>query len=106
VSPRGGWAAVIALNGTGNTPRKAFWATDHSLVQLLEIKGKKVRNVAQAEVGRLAEGIAFSPDGQYLYVGNFMDSDLTVLQVKAGKLVKVGRLELPGHPASLRGATP
>ena len=27
--------------------------------------------VAQADVGGLAEGIAFSPDGRYLYVGNF-----------------------------------
>jgi len=106
VSPRGGYAAAVILNGTGNVPRKAFFATDHAYVSLLEIKGKKVRKVAEAKVGGLAEGIAFSPDGQYLYVGNFLDRDLTVLQLKNGKLVKVGSLELPGHPASLRGATP
>jgi len=62
--------------------------------------------VAEAKVGGLAEGVAFSPDGRYLYVGNFLDGDLTVLQLKSGKLVKVGSLKLPGHPASLRGATP
>ncbi len=106
VSPRGGYAAAVILNGTGNVPRKAFFATDHAYVSLLEIKGKKVRKVAEAKVGGLAEGVAFSPDGQYLYVGNFLDRDLTVLQLKNGKLVKVGSLELPGHPASLRGATP
>jgi DNA-binding beta-propeller fold protein YncE len=106
VSPRGGYAAVVILNGTGNVPRKAFFATDHAYVSLLEIKGKKVRKVAEAKVGGLAEGVAFSPDGKFLYVGNFLDSDLTVLQLKRGKLVKVGTLKLPGHPASLRGATP
>lgn len=86
--------------------KKAFFATDHSYVSLLEIRGKKVRKVAEAKVGGLAEGVAFSPDGQYLYVGNFLDSDLTVLHLKGGKLVKVGSLKLMGHPASLRGATP
>ncbi|HYS79984.1 MAG TPA: YncE family protein [Anaeromyxobacteraceae bacterium] len=106
VSPRGGYAAVVILNGTGNVPRKAFFATDHAYVSLLEIRGKKVRKVAEAKVGGLAEGVAFSPDGHYLYVGNFLDGDLTVLQLKSGKLVKVGSLKLPGHPASLRGATP
>jgi DNA-binding beta-propeller fold protein YncE len=106
VSPKGGYAAAVILNGTGNVPRKAYFATDHSYVSLLEVKGKKVRKVAEAKVGGLAEGVAFSPDGQYLYVGNFLDSDLTVLQLKAGKLMQVGRLALPGHPASLRGTTP
>ena len=106
VSPRGGWAAIVLLNGTGNVPRKAFFATDHSKVALLEVKGKKVRKVAEASVGGLAEGVAFSPDGAYLYVGNFLDGDLAVLRVKGGKLAQVGTLKLPGHPASLRGATP
>lgn len=106
VSPRGGWAAIVLLNGTGNVPRKAFFATDHSKVALLEVRGKKVRKVAETEVGGLAEGVAFSPDGQYLYVGNFLDGDVTVLQVKGGKLAKAGSLKVPGRPASLRGATP
>jgi hypothetical protein len=31
---------------------------------------------------------------------------MTVLQLKGERLVKVGTLKLPGHPASLRAATP
>jgi len=65
-----------------------------------------VRKVSETQVGGLAEGVAFSPDGQYLYVGNFLDSDMTVLQLKGDRLIKVGILKLPGHPASLRGTTP
>ncbi len=106
VSPKGGYAAAIILNGAGNVPPNAFFATDHSYVSLLAIRGKKVRKVAEAPVGRLAEGAAFSPDGQYLYVGNFLDRDLTVLRVQGGKLNKVGSIKLPGQPASLRGTTP
>jgi DNA-binding beta-propeller fold protein YncE len=106
VSPAGGYAAAIILNGTGNVPRNAFFARDKSYVSLLKIDGKKVRRVARAEVGGLAEGAAFSPDGKYLYVGNYLDNDITILRVENDKLVKVGSLKLPGHPASLRGSSP
>jgi len=106
VSPTGGYAAAVILNGAGNVPKSAFFHSDHSYVSLLKIEGKKVRKVAQAEVGGLAEGAAFSPDGKYLYVGNFLDSDLTVLRLQGNRLVKVGSLKLPGHPAALRGSTP
>jgi hypothetical protein len=57
-------------------------------------------------VGGLAEGITFSPDGRYLYVGNFVDGDLDILRVDGDALTKVANLALPGHPASMRGSTP
>ncbi len=106
VSPAGRHVAAIILNGVGNVPKDAFFHHDHSYVSLLRVDGKKVRKVAEAEVGGLAEGAAFSPDGKYLYVGNFLDRDLTVLRVQGDRLVKVGSLQLPGRPASLRGSTP
>ena len=73
---------------------------------LLRIEGKKVRKVSETEVGGLAEGIAFSPDGRFVYVANDVDSDLTVLRLAGNKLVPAGSLKLPGHPASMRGSTP
>jgi DNA-binding beta-propeller fold protein YncE len=77
-------------------------------VSLLKIDTakKKVWKVSEAEVGGLAEGIAFSPDGKFLYVGNFLDSDVTILRLQGDRLKTVGRLQLPGHPASMRGSTP
>jgi len=51
-------------------------------------------------------GVAFSPDGRYLYVGNFVDSDIDILRLEADKLTKVANFALPGHPASMRGSTP
>jgi DNA-binding beta-propeller fold protein YncE len=65
-----------------------------------------VRKVAQTDVGDLAEGIAFSPDGRYLYVGNFGDSDIDILRLDGDMLTKVANFSLPGHPASMRGSTP
>jgi DNA-binding beta-propeller fold protein YncE len=106
VSPQGGYAASLILNGTGATPKTAFYRHEHSYVALLKIDGKTVRKVAQAEVGGLAEGIAFSPDGRYLYVGNFVDGNVDILRLDGDVLTKVGALALPGHPASMRGSTP
>jgi hypothetical protein len=65
-----------------------------------------ISSVAQADVGGLAEGVAFSPAGRYLYVGNFVDSDIDILRLEDDKLTKVANFALPGHPASMRGSTP
>jgi DNA-binding beta-propeller fold protein YncE len=106
MSPAGGYAASLILNGTGGTSKTAFFRHDKSYVALLKIDGKSVRKVGQTDVGGLAEGIAFSPDGHYLYVANFVDSDIDILRLDGDTLTKVASLPLPGHPASMRGNTP
>jgi DNA-binding beta-propeller fold protein YncE len=105
ISPTGAYAVEVILNGS-NQARDKFFYHPHSYVSLLKIEGKRVRKVSQAEVGGLAEGVAFSPDGRYLYVGNFLDGDVTILRLHQDRLVKAGALKLPGHPASMRGITP
>lgn len=45
-------------------------------------------------------------DGRYIYVGNFLDSDISILRVDGDQIVNTGKsLALPGHPASMRGRT-
>ncbi|HET7594607.1 MAG TPA: YncE family protein [Stellaceae bacterium] len=105
MSPTGAYAVEVILNGS-NMPRDKFFYHPRSYVSLLKIDGKKVRKVSQTDVGGLAEGAAFSPDGKYLYVGNFLDSDITILRLEGDRLVKTGTLKLPGHPASMRGSNP
>ncbi|MNT98539.1 hypothetical protein D3C72_2411430 [compost metagenome] len=71
---------------------------------LLRIDGRRVARVNAIEVGALPEGVAFSPDSRYLYVGNFLDATLQVLAVGDNGLTDTGtRIPLPGHPASMRG---
>ncbi|HEV8016746.1 MAG TPA: YncE family protein [Stellaceae bacterium] len=105
VSPAGSYAAALLLNGTGS-PKAAFYHHEHSLVALLKIEGKKVHKVAEEPVEGSSEGIAFSPDGRFLYVGSFSEGEIAILRLQGEKLVPVGTLKLPGHPASLRGNTP
>jgi DNA-binding beta-propeller fold protein YncE len=94
------------VNGIGGTPKTAFYRHEKPYEALLKIEGKTVRKVAQAEVSDLAEGIAFSPDGRYLYVGNFVDGNIDILRLDGDALTKVASFALPGHSASMRGEHP
>jgi YVTN family beta-propeller protein len=108
VSPTAGYAVTLLTNGSGGSvPDNAFFRHDHAIAVLLTTDGKTVHKVGQTEVGTLAEGIAFSPDGQNLYVANWGEQNLSTYRLDGDKLVSVGTpLKLPGHPASMRGSTP
>ncbi|HYL49670.1 MAG TPA: hypothetical protein VET84_09920, partial [Stellaceae bacterium] len=100
-------AIALATNGSGGSaPNNSFFRNEHSIAVVLRTDGKKVRKVANVEVGPLAEGVAFSPDGRYVYIENWSGQALDVFRVDGLKLVPAGSLKLPGHPASLRGSTP
>jgi DNA-binding beta-propeller fold protein YncE len=103
ISPKGDLAVTVEARGS-NMPKTAFFYHSAGAVTALKIDGKKVSNVGDIKVGGLPEAVAFSPDGQYVYVGNFMDGDLWVLRVEGSKLTDTSqRMKLPGHPASMRG---
>lgn len=108
VSPTGEYAISLLTNGSGGSvPDKAFFRQDHAIAALLKSDGKTVRKVGQTEVGTLSEGIAFSPDGRYVYVANLGEQELVTYRLEGDKLVALGTpLKLPGHPASMRGSTP
>ncbi len=70
----------------------------------LKIDGKKVTRSNEVDVRGLPEGVVFSQDGRYVYVGNFIDQDITILRVDGDQLMNTGKsLKLPGHPAAMRG---
>jgi DNA-binding beta-propeller fold protein YncE len=103
ISPKGDVAVSVEARGS-NMPKTAFFYHPAGAVTALKIDGKKVTNTGDIHVGALPEGVAFSPDGQYVYVGNFLEGDLWVLRVEGSKLTDTSqRIKLPGHPASMRG---
>ncbi len=101
-SPKGNLAVSIDAQGS-NFPKDTWFHHPTGAVSVLKIEGKEVNLVAEVPVGAFPEGAVFSADGEYLYVGNFIDQDLTVLKVEGDQLVDTGRFKLPGHPASMRG---
>ncbi len=105
ISPTGKLAVAVLLRGS-NAAKDAFFYHRNGSVAVLRIQGKKVTKVGEVEVRGLPEGVAFSPDGKYLYVGNFLDGDVSILKVVGSQVVDTGkRFRLPGHPASMRART-
>ena len=102
ISPTGKLAVTALLKGS-NSSKEAFFYNRNAEVVALKIDGKKVSLSNSVEVRGLPEGIAFSNDGRYIYVGNFIDQDISILRVDGDKIVNTGKsFSLPGHPASLR----
>jgi DNA-binding beta-propeller fold protein YncE len=102
ISPKGDLAVTVEARGS-NMPKSSFFYHPGGAVTALKIDGKKVTKMGELAVGALPEAVAFSPDGSYLYVGNFIDGDLWVLKVDGTTLTDTAqRIKLPGHPASMR----
>ena len=103
ISPTGKMAVVVLLKGSVSATSAPFYNRNASVVAL-KIDGKKVTRGNEVEVRGLPEGAVFSADGRYLYVGNFIDQDISILRVEGDQLVNTGKsLQLPGHPAAMRG---
>src|SRR5262249_24703234 len=105
ISPTGRLAVEVLLKGT-NAPTSSWFSNRNATVVALRIDGKQVTRTNEVEVRGLPEGVVFSNDGQYVYVGNYMDRDISILKVEGYQLVNTGKsLQLPGQPASMRGRT-
>jgi len=105
ISPTGKLAVPVLINGSAAA--KTAWYYHTGALAVLAIDGTKVTRVGEVAVGRLPEGVAFSPDGAYLYVANYLDDDLWTFKVEGTTLTRVGQaLKLPGHPASMRSSVP
>jgi YVTN family beta-propeller protein len=103
MSPKGNLVVTVEARGS-NLPKSSWIYHPGGAIGVLRIDGKKVTRVGEVTVGALPEGAVFSADGSYLYVGNFIDSDLSILRVTGDKITATGeRMKLPGHPASMRG---
>jgi DNA-binding beta-propeller fold protein YncE len=103
ISPNGKWAAAPLLLGTGAKPT-AYNYTKNGQAVLMSVGADGHLSVAsRANLGALPEGVAFSPNSDYVYIGNYIDQDLQTFRIANGKLAGVGTMKLPGQPASMRG---
>jgi len=103
VSPTGKMAVALILRGS-NAAKNAYFYNRNGSVVALRIDGKKVTRGNEVVVRGLPEGAVFSANGKYLYVGNFIDQDISILRVDGDTLVDTGKsFGLAGHPAAMRG---
>ena len=101
ISPKGDVAVAVILAGSNNKP--AYFYHRNGSLAVLRIDGKKVTKINDIEVGGFPEAVAFTPDGRYLLVGNYLDQDFSILRVNGTAITDTGkRFKVPGHPASAR----
>lgn len=101
ISPKGNLAAVLNVNGSNF--KSAWFYHPTGAVTVLRIDGKTVTPIKTVEVGAFPEPIAFTPDGRYIYVGNYADQDFSILKVNGTDVVNTGKVfKVPGHPAAMR----
>lgn len=103
VSPDGKWMAVSCIDGT-NLPKRTspFWR-EHGSLMLFSIAGGHATKVAQLPTGKNSQGVAFTPDGQYILVQNYAEKELQAFRMTAAGMEDTGvRIGMPGSPASIR----
>ncbi len=101
-SPKGNLAVAVDATGS-NRPKSDWFNHPHGEVVVLKVDGKKVTRLNETEVGALSEAVAFTPDGKYIYVGNYSDKDFSILRVDGSKVTDTGkRFKVPGQPGSAR----
>ncbi len=101
MSPKGNLAAVECVDGSNF--KNAWFYHPTSSVWILRIQGKTVTPIKMLKVGALAEPLEFSPDGRYIYAGNYADGDFSILKVVGNSVVDTGkRFKAGGHPAAAR----
>ncbi len=107
ISPTGEIAVAVLLRGSAGVPPDSWYYNRNGSVVVLAIDGKTLTRVAEIEVEGLPEGVVFSPDGGYIYVGNFIDSSVSILQVDGTTVTNTGRtLALPAPPGSMGSSLP
>ena len=101
-SPKGNLAVSADALGSNHSTQDWYYHP-HGAVSVLQVDGKNVTKLGDIEVGALPEAVAFTPDGRYLYVGNYIDQDFSIFQVDGTKVTDTGkRFKVPGHPGSAR----
>lgn len=107
ISPDGKLALVPILQGSAPWFEETWFHNQTGKVVVLAIDGLEVKKVGEVPVGRFPEGVGFSKDGKWAYVGDLLDDRVTILKIDGQEVTDSGKsIKLPGHPASLRTQLP
>ncbi len=102
-SPDGQFLAVGAQDGT-TKPASSPFARDRGRLVMLALEDKRLRQVAEAPIGRWSQGIAFTRDGRTVLVQNMVERTIQVFRWDGSKLFAGNPLDINAGPAAI--ATP
>ena len=98
----GKFIAFTAQNGSARPPSHPFY-NDHSLVVVFRVNGTTLTKVAEAKIGKWAQGVVWSRNGKTLLAQSMIDnSALSVLSFDGKRLRVTGEIKIAGGPEGLR----
>jgi YVTN family beta-propeller protein len=104
VSLDGKLCAVVIVNGS-NKPKDSPFYADHGKVLVYRVEQKKLTKLAEAPIGHWSQGVAFTPNNQYVLVQNMVEKNIMIFKLAGDKLEDTGqRLPMKGGPAAIRTA--
>lgn len=104
ISPDSQWLAVGIANGTNKAKDNPFRAENGKLL-LFSLQGGKATKVGEASTGQNGQGVAFTPEGQYILVQNYVEQEIAAYKVTGSGPSDTGvRVKVKGYPASIRTA--
>jgi DNA-binding beta-propeller fold protein YncE len=104
ISPDATVVAVVVHNGS-NRPKESPFFKDAGKLVIVRVTGKTLARVAEAPIGHWSQGVAWSPDGKTLLVGNMVEKDYWVFSWDGSTLKDTGhRVKVNGGPAGIRTA--
>jgi DNA-binding beta-propeller fold protein YncE len=104
ISPDSSVVGVGVHNGSNRAKDSPFYNDAGKLV-IVRVTGKTLTRVAEAPTGHWSQGVAFSPDGKTILVGNMVEKDYWVFQWDGSSLKDTGqRVKVNGGAAAIRTA--
>lgn len=104
ISPDGRWVAAVVMDGS-NLAADDVNHTESGRLVMLERSGRTYRVRQEVAVGRIPEGVAFTPDGRYVLVQCHADREIRIFEMRRRGVRDTGqRVSVPGFPSSLRAA--
>lgn len=106
ISPDGRLIAVVLMEGS-NVPADDPQRLEYARLRLFKRDGKSLSRLQELRIGRIPEGVCFTPDGKYLVVQEHAARQLAIYAVMGDTLEDTGeRIATPGFPSALRRAEP
>jgi DNA-binding beta-propeller fold protein YncE len=102
ISPDGRLVAAVLMNGSNLAPDDPR-LTDAGRLVLLSLRDRTLRRVQELPIGRIPEGVTFTPDGREVLVQYHPDRTIAVFSVEGERLEDSGRrIDVPGQPSAIR----
>ena len=105
LSPDGRFVAIASVNNTTKATDSPLF-NEHGRLWMLAINGKRLKPLAEAQVGRWSQGIAFSKDGKTVMVESMIDHGLNIFRWNGVTLTPGGTVDVKGGAAAIRTSWP